>query len=1072
MVARDGRVWLPTTLAALSAQTRTPDRIIGVDAGSRDDSGQILADALGQLEQAQVLTLPDQSRPIGFGEAVAAALAAAPVDPADQAGESPSTEWVWLLHDDAAAEPEALEHLLAAVEAKPRAGILGPKCLGWHDRRLLIEIGFTITGGGRRFTDIDTAEHDQGQHDGRDVVHAVGTAGMLVRRDVFDSLGGFDPALPLYRDDLDLCWRAWRAGHEVHVVPDAVVHHREASFHGRRTGSTRTGQGHRLDRRSAVHVLLAQTPVWRVPFTAIRLLLGSLVVAVVALLGKDPRRASDEALAWGSLLAHPGRLAASRRRIRQTSTMSSRAAVGEFRPGAAVQARQAAETVSTWFSQGRAPRERAVSGVSETGPTDESMDLFDDDSASWLRRVLTRPSVVLSVALLVVTLVATRGLWLGEGDLIGGALLPAPAGAGDLWANYGQAWHDVGPGSMVAAPVWLALLAALATVLLGSAGAAITTLLLLAVPLAGLSAWWSLRGVIVSTPVRFWAAFAYAVLPTMTAAIATGRIGSTAALLLLPPTVRALVRTLAGPDRVLTGLSPCRTRTPWWAALLLAALTAMVPVMWPITAVIVITAVLIQVVRTRRFAVLVRAGIALLVPIVLLLPWSLLLITQPDRLLLEPGLTVPASAELDALSLALVNPGGPGSPPLWVGAGLVIAGLLALLRVERRSAVIIALAVALVGLVGAQIVIHLRIADPSQAVEVVPWPGLLTAVAAAGLIAGAAIAADGLRQRMSGQAFSWRQPVSALATLAAVATVVLAAAWWVPGAGDPLRRGSLEVLPPFVSAEARGPQAPRTLIVRPQASGAVAYTLVNGAGPTLGDRDVSPAAEVWQPLDRLVSTLVSGRGGTEVQGLADYAVRYVLAEVEPGDALVRNLDSVPGLRRVAGDSGEALWRVAGVTSRARAVPSEETAAGAQVVPLPVTDIQSAQPLVNSPVPGPGEIRLAQDAGAPWRAVLSDGRVLASSPLPTGVEGVGLARFVLPSTVSAGDRVVIDIDGSARTAWLWFQGIAVLLVIVLALPARRRAGRLADDAEDADVDNADTEATSAALLDEEVRDGTP
>ena len=52
----------------------------------------------------------------------------------------------------------------------------------------------------------------------RDVL-AVGTAGALVRRDVWDALGGLDPLLPLFRDDLDLGWRVNAAGHRVVVVP-------------------------------------------------------------------------------------------------------------------------------------------------------------------------------------------------------------------------------------------------------------------------------------------------------------------------------------------------------------------------------------------------------------------------------------------------------------------------------------------------------------------------------------------------------------------------------------------------------------------------------------------------------------------------------------------------------------------------------------------------------------------------------------------------------------------------------------------------------------------------------------
>jgi len=1022
-----------------------------VDAGSSDDSHDLLVEALGA---ENVVRLEPTSRPHGFGEAVAAGLRLA----------SDQTTWVWLLHDDSAPDRHCLAALIEAAEAAPRAGILGPKALGWNDRRLLVEVGFTVTGSGRRFTDLDTLEHDQGQHDGRDVVHAVGTAGMFLRRDVIENLDGFDPALPLYRDDLDLCWRAWRADVEVQVVPDAIIHHREASTHGRREGSTRAGQGHRLDRRSAIHVLLAQTPALLLPFTALRLAFGSLIVAIVAVLGKDPRRAADEALAWGSMLAHPGRLFASRRRIAATSVRSSRAAVKEFRPGAAVQARQAAEALSALIGSSRSGREPSTAVSIETGPTDDSMDLYDDVTGSWLRHALTRPGVVLTFGLLVIAVIATRTLWFGDGVLIGGALLPVPSGAGDLWSGYAQAWHDVGPGSTVPAPPWLALLAAFSGLLLGKVPWAIGALLLVAVPLAGLSAWWSLRGVIGSVSVRMWASIAYAVLPGMTAAIATGRIGTTAAVILAPPTARALIRTLAGPDRPIPGLAPCRTRTPWWTALLLAALTSVMPVLWPVVFVVSLLAVLVLAIRGSRrgralLTTLARLAIATLVPLLLLAPWSLLLILEPNRLLLEPGLPVAGVGDPGPVSLLLLNPGGPGSPPVWVGAGVLAGGLVALLRRERRIAIVTGVCVAGAGLLAAIVVTHLRVPDPATALSIVPWAGALSVLTAGGLITSAALAADGLRQRMSGQAFGWRQPVSGIAAVVAIAAVAATAVLWLPGAGDPLRRGTPDVLPPFVAAEALGPQAPRTLVVRPNDAGGVSYALVNGDGPELGDPDVGPGAEAWQPLDTLVSALVSGRGGAEVEGLADYAVRYIVAEVATNDPLVRNLDSVPGLRRVAGEDGEVLWRVGGVTARVRALPTETTAAGSEVVPLPVRDVVSAQPFVDSPVPGPGEIRLAQDADAPWRAVLADGRELARSPVPTGVEGVGLARFVLPVSVTAGDRVLIDIDSSSRTTWLWIQGIAVLIVIILALPASRRSGRpdTADDAIDPDVPIADVDA---------------
>ena len=67
----------------------------------------------------------------------------------------------------------------------------GPKLLGWHDRTHLLEIGISIAANGNRWTGLEPAEYDQGQRDGVHEVLAVSTAGALIRRDVFEQLGGF-----------------------------------------------------------------------------------------------------------------------------------------------------------------------------------------------------------------------------------------------------------------------------------------------------------------------------------------------------------------------------------------------------------------------------------------------------------------------------------------------------------------------------------------------------------------------------------------------------------------------------------------------------------------------------------------------------------------------------------------------------------------------------------------------------------------------------------------------------------------------------------------------------------------
>ena len=99
----------------------------------------------------------------------------------------------------------------------------GPKLLGWHDRSHLLEVGVSITNNGARWTGLETDEYDQGQHDGIHDVLSVSTAGALIRRDVFEELGGLDPNLALFRDDVDFGWRARTAGHSVIAATTAVA---------------------------------------------------------------------------------------------------------------------------------------------------------------------------------------------------------------------------------------------------------------------------------------------------------------------------------------------------------------------------------------------------------------------------------------------------------------------------------------------------------------------------------------------------------------------------------------------------------------------------------------------------------------------------------------------------------------------------------------------------------------------------------------------------------------------------------------------------------------------------------
>lgn len=1045
VVSHDGAVWLPAVLTTLAAQTRPPQIAVGVDAGSADASADLLSAAFGPGATVRIEGNP------GFGAAVRAGLDhVGPVQPEPYGPGSVS--WVWLLHDDSAPGQHCLEALLNAADDNPSVAVLGPKILGWHDRRLLLEAGVTINGAGRRVTGLERREHDQGQHDGDRDVLAVSSAGMLIRRDVWERLGGYDPALPLFRDDLEFCWRAHRSGERVMVATEAVLHHREASAHGRRADDL-APRPHRADREAAVHVLLAQPSALVAPFVALRLILGSLGRAGLYLLGKDVLAARDEVSAVLALALHPSKVRSSRELVSQTTTEPARV-VRHLRPTALDQLKHGFEVVTGVLTTSGATGPTTSVSALDSGPVGDDADYLVDDSGV-LRRILTAPWFLISALLVIVAVIGTRGLWLGDGVLQGGALFPAPPGFGDLWETYRQAWHDVGSGSTTPSPPYLMAIAAVAAILLGKAPAAVSVLLLLGIPLAGISAYIALRGLVPNQGIRVWAAAAYALLPAVTGATASGRIGTTMLAIVLPLALRSVARLASERGTI---------RRAAGTAILMAIVISVAPIVW----LIIIVAVLAMLGWRARSGVAIgsislRLGIGLLAPLLLLLPWSVHLLTNPAMLLLEPGLNAGDITDrtLAPWHVLLLHPGGPGMTPVWITIALVLAGGLALLRTDRLAVTSVFAVLGGVALVFGLVQIVVLVTPPGSTVAIRPWPGQATLVLGLALIAMAAVAFDGLRDRFVGASFSLGQPVVFLVAIGALVVPVLTAGWYAVSASSVVVKAPTSAVPAFVAADAEGPQAPRSLILEQKAAGSVVYSLLNGPGPVLGDAETGPPADSWVLLDPAVAAMVSGRGGDEIAMLAGYGIRYVLLAPGASTELVPTLDGEPGLRRLSSSGGEVLWRVAGTTSRARMVSGDRT------VPLGIDPegTVTANPYLDETLPeqapsGTLVTGAALDPG--WRAIArsADGGTTTLN----SVAGPDLTSWSQAFDVPDGAASVrVEFDSSSRSAWLWWQLVVLLALVVMALPSRRRV----DPDPDLDTDRPMTEADG--LLAEEVSD---
>ncbi|MGW6739033.1 glycosyltransferase family 2 protein [Streptomyces sp. NPDC055013] len=1054
LVSHDGARWLPDALAGLLGQERPVQFAVAADTGSGDHSAQLVTDALGA---DRVLHL---ARRTGFGQAVEEANRTAPVLTPDElaylkrpSGWDPVTrtwrddaydlpelphgepvQWLWLLHDDCAPEPDALAQLLRVVENEYELGrddvaVVGPKLRGWYDRRQLLEVGVTIANSGRRWTGLDRREQDQGQHDHVRPVLSVSTAGMLIRRDVFEQLGGFDRRLPLMRDDVDLCWRATAAGHRVLVAPEAVVRHAEASSRERRTvdcvGRT-SASPHKVDKAGAVYTLLVNTRTAVLPWVLLRLLFGTVLRTLAYLVGKVPGQALDEIRGLMGTLLRPERIIAGRRR-RGSPVIDK----GELRalfppPGATVRA--TVEQVAGSLVGRSDPEVTSGAGrhgsAIESGPGGDDADFLEIEQFGRLKRVARKPGPVLFLVLLFVSLIACRQL-LGGGALAGGALLPAPADSGELWSHYVDAWHPVGAGGTSSAPPYLALVAMLASMLLGSTGLAVTVLLVCSVPLAGFTAYFASRPLVESRLLRAWGAVVYAVLPAATGALAGGRIGTAVLAVLLPLIARAGIAASG-----LTNGSGARGswRATWAYALLLTISTAFTPIVWPIALLLGLGVLAVR--RADITAYGLRFLAQLGVPLLVLAPWSLTLL--PFGFFQEAGLEYGSSAA-SALDLLGASPGGPGTVDGLMLIGIVLAALAALMRSERQFGIRTAWAVALVGLVFAVL------SNSST------WAGPATLVYGIALLAAALLGADGARARVAEQSFGWRQPVAALIAFAAAAgPLLVAAGWMIRGADGPLERRDPVQVPAFVAEESGTRDQARTLVLDSESSAHVGYMLVRGSGARLGDAELAAADGEDTKLDKIVANLVAGSGADQADQLGAFAVRYVLVHKGAPREVTRVLDATPGLSRLSEQNGSALWRIDRQVSRAAIVAgaASESGSGSGAdsgsaagggsgagEPQPV----AAGPVeIHTTIPSGAEgrvLRLADSADAGWTATL-DGKPLTATTVDGWAQG-----FELPA--GGGKLDVTYDDPIGHSAWLWAQGFLALVLVVMALPGRRR-----------------------------------
>ncbi len=138
----------------------------------------------------------------------------------NRAAEAAHGQHLLFLNNDTWLEPDCLEKLLAEVE-RTGAGAASPLVLNYDDDSFQSSGAFGYDLFGLASTRAVSTQT-------REVLMPEGCA-YLIRRELFQQLGRFDPEFFMFADELDLSWRVWISGQRAIAVPSARLHHRGAA---------------------------------------------------------------------------------------------------------------------------------------------------------------------------------------------------------------------------------------------------------------------------------------------------------------------------------------------------------------------------------------------------------------------------------------------------------------------------------------------------------------------------------------------------------------------------------------------------------------------------------------------------------------------------------------------------------------------------------------------------------------------------------------------------------------------------------------------------------------------------
>lgn len=210
----NGVNYLKQFLESVIQNTTLPARIIVADNSSSDGSVDFLRKFFPEVE---IYELSDNfGFSMGYNRVIKSIV---------------DCEYIVFLNSDVETTKDWLNPIISAMDKDKSIAIAQPKILAYNDKKQFEYAG--AAGGyidklsypfcrGRIF---ETIENDLKQYNDDIEVFWASGAAMVVRKQVFDDLKGFDPDFFAHQEEIDLAWRAKRAGYKIMAFGEPKVYH-------------------------------------------------------------------------------------------------------------------------------------------------------------------------------------------------------------------------------------------------------------------------------------------------------------------------------------------------------------------------------------------------------------------------------------------------------------------------------------------------------------------------------------------------------------------------------------------------------------------------------------------------------------------------------------------------------------------------------------------------------------------------------------------------------------------------------------------------------------------------------